>query len=86
MATNTERTRNEYLEVRTTTEAHALIDRAVAAVGLTDGRRLMGAQSAFGTVALTPVDWLWIVAVAAPVFAIGEFTRMMRSRRPLGQR
>ncbi len=35
-------------------------------------------QSAFGTVALNPTDWVWIVAVATPIFLIGELIKRRR--------
>jgi Ca2+-transporting ATPase len=38
-------------------------------------------QTAFGTVALTFSDWLWVFAVAVPIFLGGELIKMRRSRR-----
>jgi len=38
-------------------------------------------QTAFGTVALSPVDWIWIVAVSVPIFIGGELIKIRRSRR-----
>ncbi|MDH3605541.1 MAG: HAD-IC family P-type ATPase [Acidimicrobiia bacterium] len=32
-------------------------------------------QNAFGTVALGPADWLWVIAVSVPVFVIGEIAK-----------